>query len=270
MALKEVKETKEIKAILKDIIENDSERLIQYWIDLFDDDEKDEEYRYYDDFLGFFEECVESGLDVHSDEAEALMHFLKKLIEIKGEESFFNFKDSVYTCYLKFPILKVLEEKNTFHFEIVSNITSFFESLTSKIIVNLLNQNREIQQQSVNELEEREAPISEIWQGVIMVSIVGTLDSNRVLKIIDKVLERLEKSDINHVVVDIGAIYDVNSEVSRQIMKLNNAVHFMGSNIYLTGITPAIAKGLTHLDINLGDVKTFATTKKAMEHILGS
>jgi len=270
MALKEIKETKEIKAILKDIIENDSEKLIQYWIDLFDDDEKDEEYRYYDDFLGFFEECVESGLDIHSDEAEALMHFLKKLIEIKGEEKFFNFKTSVYTCYLKFPILKVLEEKNMFTFDIGFKLTSFFEGLTSRIIIDLLNQNREIQQKSMEELEEREAPISEIWQGVIMVSIVGTLDSNRVLKIIDKVLERLEKSDINHVVVDIGAIYDVNSEVSRQIIKLNNAVHFMGSSVYLTGITPAIAKGLTHLDINLGDVKTFATTKKAMEHILGS
>jgi len=259
----------EVKDILKNIIENDSERLIQYWIDLFDNEQKDEEYRYYDDFLGFFEECVESNLNVHSDEAEAMKHFLKKLIEIKGENEFFNFKDSVYTCYLKFPILKVMEEENIFNFKAVSKITAFFESLTSKIIIELLQQNREMQEVAINELEEREAPISEIWESVIMVSIVGTLDSNRVLKIIDKVLERLEKSDINHVLLDIGAIYDVNSEVSRQIIKLNNAVHFMGANIYLTGITPAIAKGLTHLDINLGDVKTFSTTKKAMEYILG-
>jgi len=260
----------EIKEVLKDIIENDSERLIQYWIDLFDDSEKDEEYRYYDDFLGFFEECAENNLDVHSDEAEALMHFLKKLIEIKGEDKFFNFKDSVYTCYLKFPLLKVLEEKGFFNFEIVFKITSFFESLTSRIIIDLLKQNKEIQESAMIELEEREAPISEIWNGVIMVSIVGTLDSHRVLKIIDKVLEKLDKSNIEHVIVDIGAIYDVNSEVSRQIIRLNNAVHFMGANIYLTGITPAIAKSLTHLDISLGDIKTFSTTKKAMEYIIGS
>ena len=260
----------EAKKILKDIIENESEDLIQEWINLFPDEEKDEEYRYYDDFLGFFEECVDANLDVHSDEAEALVHFIKKLIEIKGEDKFFNFKDSVYTCYIKVPILKKLEEKGYFNFDLVSKITLFFESLTSKIIMDLLNQNREIQESAMDELEEREAPISEIWRGVIMVSIVGTLDSNRVLKIIDKVLERLEKSNIDNVIVDIGAIYDVNSEVSRQIIKLNNAVHFMGAKIYLTGITPSIAKSLTHLDINLGDVKTFSTTKKAMEYILGS
>ncbi len=259
----------EAKKILKDIIENESEDLIQEWINLFPDEEKDEEYRYYDDFLGFFEECVDANLDVHSDEAEALVHFIKKLIEIKGEDKFFNFKDSVYTCYLKFPIFKKLDEKGYFTLEIAGKITAFFESLTSKIIIELLKQNREIQESAMYELEEREAPISEIWSGVIMVSIVGTLDSNRVLKIIDKVLERLEKSNIENVIVDIGAIYDVNSEVSRQIIKLNNAVHFMGAKVYLTGITPSIAKSLTHLDINLGDVKTFSTTKKAMEYILG-
>ncbi len=260
----------EFKQILKEIIEKDNEELIQEWINLFPDEEKDEEYRYYDDFLGFFEECVESNLDINSDEAEALLHFLKKLIEIKGEEKFFNFRGSVYAYYLKLPILKKLEERAYFNYEFVSKINAFFENLVSRTIVEILKQNREIQKSSMAELEEREAPISEIWNGVIMVSIVGTLDSNRVLNIIDKVLEKLDKSEISHVIIDISAIYDVNSEVSRQIMKLNNAVHFMGANIYLTGITPSIAKSLTHLDIHLGDVKTFSTTKKAMEYILGN
>ena len=257
------------KKVLKEIIEKESEDLIQYWIELFPDDEKDNEYRYYDDFLSFFEECVEADLDPKSPEAEALKKFLEKIIELKGEDKFFNFKDSVYTCYLKFPILRKLNEKGYFNFEIATKLTAFFESLTSKIIIDLLKTNKEIQQSTLNELEEREAPINEIWDKVIMLSIVGTLDSDRILKIIDKVLVKLEKNDIEHVIVDIGSIYDVNSEVSRQIIKLNNAVHFMGANVYLTGITPEIAKSLTHLDIHLGDIKTFSTTKKAMEYILG-
>ena len=258
------------KEILKDILINEKEDLIQYWLENFSDDEKSDEYRYYNDFLSFFEECVENDLDPHSPEAETLKHFLTKIIEIKGEDKFFNFKDSVYTCYLKVPILKKLDEKGYFNFEIVSKITIFFESLTSKIIIDLIKKNKEIQESVFNELEERDAPISEIWDGVIMLSIVGTLDSHRVLKIIDKVLNKLDKSDIEHVIVDIGAIHDVNSEVTRQIIKLNNAVHFMGANVYLSGITPSIAKSLTHLDISLKDIKTFSTTKKAMEHILGN
>ncbi|NPA10772.1 MAG: STAS domain-containing protein [Epsilonproteobacteria bacterium] len=259
---------KQFKKVLLDLVRNESEELIELWISLFDEGEKDEQYRYYDDFLGFFEECVEADLDLKSPQAQALMHFLEKLIEIQGEDKFFNFKDSVYTCYLKFPILKKLDEKGLFEYENIKNLTVFFEGLTSSLIIKLLKKNMEMQTTAMNELEVREAPISHIWNNTIMVSIVGTLDSDRVLKIIDKILQRLDKSEIEYVVVDIGSIYDVNSEVARQLIKLNNAIHFMGATAYLTGITPSIAKSLTHLEINLGDIKTFSTTQKAMEFII--
>jgi len=258
----------EFKNQLMDIINNSSEDLIHSWIELFEDDEKDDEYRYYDDFLGFFEECLSVDLDLYSAEVDALKHFLEKLIEIKGESSFFNFKDSVYTCYIKFPILKKMEEQNIINYENIATLTQFFEGLTSSIIVELLKKNDSIKETTMQELEEREAPIAKVWKNTIMLSIVGSLDSNRVLKIIDKILESLEKNEIDHVIVDIGAIYDMNSEVARQIIKLNNAIHYMGSHAYLTGITPSIAKSLTHLDLNLGDIKTYSNTQKAMEDII--
>ena len=253
---------------LKSIVTSYQDDLINYWLEFFPEEEKEEEYRYYDDFLGFFEECLDSGLSPDSEEAHALAMFLEKIIELIGEDHFFNFKDSVYTCYLKFPIFKKLNEIGEFKYEIVEKVTSFFESLTSKLIVSILKKNREIQDSSLMELEEREAPISEIWDGVLMVSVVGTLDSNRVLKIIDKILLELEKKEIRDVIIDINSIYDVNSEVAKQLVKLNNAIHFMGSYAYLAGITPSIAKSLTNLNINLGDIKTFSSTRKAMRYIL--
>ena len=259
-----------LKKILKEIIKNDSELLVEKWIKYFDEEEREDEARYYEDFLGFFEECVDSNLDVNSPEAKALKMFLLKIIELIGESEFFNFKNSVYTCYLKFPIYERMNELKEFKYEYAKTLTEFFEGLTSQIIVEILEKNKAQTEMAMNELEEREAPISEIWDKVLMVSIVGTLDSNRIIKIIDKVLNRLEKNEIKAVIVDIGAIYDVNSEVSRQLMKLNNAIHFMGAEAYLTGITASIAKSLTHLEINLGSIKTFSTTKQAMEYILNA
>ena len=174
----------------------------------------------------------------------------------------------VYTSYIKFPILKKIDEKGLFTYENVVLISNFFEALTSKIIIDILKKNETEKQMTMKELEERESPIAKIWYNTIMLSIVGSLDSHRILKIIDKVLVVLEKSEIEHVIVDIGAIYDVNSEVARQLIKLNNAIHYMGAEAYLTGITPAIAKSLTHLDLSLSDIKTFATTQKALQYIL--
>jgi rsbT co-antagonist protein RsbR len=260
--------TEQLKEELLKIVKNNSEELIHEWISYFSDEYKDDEYRHYDDFLGFFEECVEADLNPESDETLALKHFLIKIKEMIGETTFFNFQNSIYILVLRLPILKLMEKKGIFEFDNIRVIDRFFESITSSLIIDLIENNKNIQETSIKELEEREAPISEIWDGILMVSIVGTLDSQRVLQIIDKVLAYLEKSNFSDVIIDISAIFDVNSEVTNQLMKLNNSVHFMGANVYITGITANIAKSLTHLDISLGDIKTYSSTKKALRKIL--
>jgi len=253
---------------LREIVANQSEELIGHWLEYFDDEQKDEAYRYYDDFLGFFEECLESRLDLKSDETQAMLIFLTKLQETIGVEDFYHFRNSVYSCYLKFPLFKTMNNASIFNLENATILTAFFESLTSTLMLEEHQKNRNFKEQSGLEMEQREAPLSELWDGVFMVSIVGTLDSDRVLKIIDKVLDYLEQKGSSYVVIDIGAIFDINSEVTNQIMKLNSAVHYMGAVPMLTGITKNIAKSLTHLNISLGDIKTFSTTKAALKTIL--
>ncbi len=260
--------SREFCSALKDIVTNQSEELIHYWLEYFDDEQKDEAYRYYDDFLGFFEECLDVELDIKSDEVHAMLLFLTKLQETIGIDNFFHFKDSMYSCYIKFPLLKAMDQASLFSLENVSVLTAFFESLTASLILKEHHKNSASKEQSSYELEQREAPLSELWDGVFMVSIVGTLDSDRVLKIIDKVLDYLEVKESSYVVIDIGAIFDINSEVTNQIMKLNSAVRFMGATPMLTGITKNIAKSLTHLNISLGEIKTFPSTKTALKTIL--
>lgn len=258
----------ELLTPIVDIIRLERSVLIQSWIESFSPEERESEMRYYADFLSFFEECLQSDLDPMSDEAVALTNFLKKVAEIRGEERFYSFRNSVYTCYLKFPLFKALDNKGMFHYEVAAKMTAFFESLTSRLIFNVLQENSRIQQASAAELSEREAPISEIWKGILLVSIVGTLDSNRVIQVIDKILGTLERLESEHVIIDINAIFDVNTEVANQLRKLYSAIAMMGSQAYLTGISKNIAKAMTHLDLSIGEVKTFRSTRQAVEFIL--
>lgn len=257
----------ELRNQLLTIIRSNTSEMIIEWSKFFEPEEKELQSRHYDDFLGFFEECILEGLDLHSDSAQTMALFLNRLCETIGEEYFFNFHNSVYSCYLKFPIFNILDRNDAFHYPLALAITSFFESMTSRIMMSNLHKKREMVLSTTRELEEREAPLSEISDGVLMVTIVGTLDSNRVLMIIDKVLKRLEEDEISHVILEINAIFDMNSEIANQIIKLSNAIHFMGSMAYISGVNANIAKSLTHLGISLGDVKTFSTTKAAMKHI---
>ena len=260
----------EFKNELLRILKENNSDLIEHWLTLFDKNEIDEQHRYYDDFLGFFEECLEQNLFIGTDEYNATVQFLAKLISIIGQEEFFNFRHCHYLAYMPIPLFKELEKTGFLNADNLKKIHIFFESITAKLMIEILEDKKKYEKASIAELEEREAPLAEILDGILMVSIVGTLDSSRILKIIDKILDRLEEGDIQHVVIDISAIFDMNSEVANQILKLNNAISFMGVDSYLSGISKNIAKSLTHLDISLGSIKTFNQTKSAVKAILES
>jgi anti-anti-sigma regulatory factor len=258
----------EFKEALFKILRESNEELILQWQTLFDPSEFNEQHRYYDDFLGFFEECLENDLYIDTDEYHATVQFLTKLVDVITQEKFFNFRHCHYLAYMPMPILSELEKTEHFTANNIKKINIFFESITAKLMQNILEDKREFEEASIVELDEREAPLSEILDGILMVCIVGTLDSNRILKIIDKILDRLEVGDIEYVVIDISTINDMNSEVAKQILKLNHAISFMGVESYLSGVSKNIAKSLTHLDISLGDLKTFNKTKSAVKAIL--
>lgn len=253
---------------IRQLIATHRNELISWWLDYFPEEEHETEKRYYADFLSFFDECFASQLDPNSDEALALSTFMKKLAEIKGDD-FYRFRNSVYTYYLKFPIYRLLDREGLFHFEVVGKMTAFFESLTSRLIFETLVRKNEVLRVSETELAEREAPISEVWEGALLVSIVGTLDSHRVITIIDKVLTAIEQYDSRMVIIDIGAIFDINTEVANQIRKLCSAIAFMGAEAQLVGIKKNIAKAMSHLDISIGEIKTFRSARLALEAIVG-
>jgi len=259
---------KDFKDGLFKVLRENNNELIKHWLSLFEQEDYDLQHRYYDDFLGFFEECLEQDLFIDTDEYNATVQFLTKLVDVIGKENFFNFRHCHYLAYMPLPIFKELEKIGLYNSENNKKILIYFESITAKIMMNIIDDNKEYEKASIAELQEREAPLSEIWDGILMVSIVGTLDSNRILKIIDKILDRLEDGDIKHVVIDISAIFDMNSEVANQILKLNNAISFMGVKSYLSGISKNIAKSLTHLNISLGSIRTFNKTKTAIESII--
>ncbi len=260
----------ETLAVLKQIIQEDKSALIEEWVTYFEPEERPAQARYYADFLSFFEECLESGLAVDSEEARALSHFMQKLAEILGDKRFFNFRSSVYTCYLKFPLMKQLEARGAFCFAIARRMTSFFESLTSRLVLHYVESRERAEAAAAKELQAREAPISEIWDGVLLVAIVGTLDSQRVIEIMDKVLSAVESTRAREVILDVGSIHDINTEVALQLQRLNHAIAFMGARAHLAGINKNIAKVMAQLDITVGEMATFRTVRQALESLVAA
>ncbi len=115
------------------------------------------------------------------------------------------------------------------------------------------------------ELRETATPITEIWDGVLTLPIIGTLDSSRTMLVMEALLNRIAQERATAVVMDLTGVKNIDSQVSHHLIQMVRAVQLMGSEAILTGIRPEIARALTSLNIDLGNVTTRATLSDGLK-----
>ena len=115
------------------------------------------------------------------------------------------------------------------------------------------------------ELRETATPITEIWDGVLTLPIIGTLDSNRTMIIMEALLNYIAKEHTSTVVMDLTGVKNIDSQVSHHLIQMVRAVQLMGADAILTGIRPEIARALTSLNIDLGGVTTRASLSDGLK-----
>ena len=115
------------------------------------------------------------------------------------------------------------------------------------------------------ELRETATPITEIWDGVLTLPIIGTLDSSRTMLIMEALLNRIAQERATAVVMDLTGVKNIDSQVSHHLIQMMRAVQLMGAEAILTGIRPEIARALTSLNIDLGSVTTRASLSDGLK-----
>lgn len=107
-------------------------------------------------------------------------------------------------------------------------------------------------------------PVVRLWEGIIAVPLVGTLDSARSQLVMEKMLETLLASGAEHAVIDITGVPTVDTEVAQHLLKTVMAARLMGADCTICGIRPQIAHTIVSLGIEFGDVATKATLADAL------
>lgn len=115
------------------------------------------------------------------------------------------------------------------------------------------------------ELRETATPITQIWDGVLTLPIIGTLDSSRTMLVMEALLNRIAQDRAQAVVMDLTGVKNIDSQVSHHLIQMVRAVQLMGSDAILTGIRPEIARALTSLNIDLGGVTTRASLSDGLK-----
>ncbi len=123
---------------------------------------------------------------------------------------------------------------------------------------------RRITEQS-RALLEMSTPVTQIWQDILMLPIVGIIDSKRAQDIMSSVLEKIKDSRAKIFIMDISGVAVVDTAVANHFIKISKAARLMGCTCLVSGISPSIAQTMVHLGINVGDVMTSATLREALE-----
>ncbi|MFI5592123.1 STAS domain-containing protein [Amycolatopsis sp. NPDC051758] len=124
-----------------------------------------------------------------------------------------------------------------------------------------------IKEQS-EQLLELTTPVVKLWEGVLAVPLVGTLDSARTQVVMEKLLEALVETGSEHAIIDITGVLAVDTQVAQHLLKTVVAARLMGAECIISGIRPQIAQTIVALGIEFGDITTKATLADALRHAL--
>jgi len=111
---------------------------------------------------------------------------------------------------------------------------------------------------------ELSTPVVRLWDGIIAVPLIGTLDSARTQLVMEKLLDTLVATGASHAVIDITGVPTVDTEVAQHLLKTVSAARLLGAECTISGIRPQVAQTIVSLGIEFGDIATKATLADAL------
>lgn len=131
-----------------------------------------------------------------------------------------------------------------------------------------LSSREELIRRQQEEMLELSTPVIKLWNGILALPLVGTLDSARTQVVMESLLEAIVRTNSRVAILDITGVPTVDTVVAQHLLKTVTAARLMGADCIISGIRPQIAQTIVHLGINLLDITTKATLRDAFAEAL--
>src|SRR5688572_4794842 len=114
-------------------------------------------------------------------------------------------------------------------------------------------------------IEELETPVIEVWDGILALPIIGTVDTVRAQSMTERLLQKIVDTKSEIVLLDITGVPVVDTAVSRHLLETVAGARLLGAEVLLVGLTSRTAMTLVHLGLDLSGVTTRTTMAKGLE-----
>lgn len=174
---------------------------------------------------------------------------------------------SVFILALKKPLLSALAQGNANTGELPASfwgLTTLVDGMAQFTATTFQRAREEIISRQQEELLELSTPVVKLWEGVLAVPMIGTLDSNRTQVVMETLLQSIVDTGSELAIIDITGVPTVDTLVAQHLLKTVTAIRLMGADCIISGIRPQIAQTIVHLGIDLQGVSTKATLADAL------
>lgn len=176
---------------------------------------------------------------------------------------------SVFVLALKKPLLSALQTRmdGGDSAQLMSafwGLTKLVDSMAQFTATTFQHAREEIINRQQEELLELSTPVVKLWEGVLAVPMIGTLDSNRTQIVMETLLQKIVETGSELAIIDITGVPTVDTLVAQHLLKTVTAIRLMGADCIISGIRPQIAQTIVHLGIDLQGITTKASLADAL------
>ena len=222
-------------------------------------------------FLSLVQQAAQAAGGVHdidSPQWEALRTFLEDISRSRVQQGFSSDQTARFIFSFKKPLFARLRSELGDDVKALGEETWAATELLDRLgmhTVKAFQKTREdviIRQQE--ELLELSTPVVKLWEGVLALPMIGTLDSARTQVVMESLLQRIVETGSEIAIIDITGVPTVDTLVAQHLLKTVTAIRLMGADCIISGVRPQIAQTIVHLGVDLQGVTTKATLADAL------
>ena len=210
------------------------------------------------------------GLTIDSGDSAELRAVLAELSRGRARQGFTATETAISVFALKDVLLETMDESDGGQHRLADFVaySRLIDQLGLFTFESYTKAREELIADQAEQLLELSTPVVKLWEGVVAVPLVGTLDSARAQVVMERLLQTLVDTGSPYAIIDITGVPAVDTQVAQHILKTVVAARLMGADCIISGIRPQIAQTIVALGIEFGDIATKASLADALRHVL--
>lgn len=222
------------------------------------------------EFLKLFTQAIQTSdlTDINQPEFDLIRQFLAGISNSRVLQGFTPSETATFVFSLKEPLFNNIHQldgvDNKALQEEMWKIMLLIDQLGLFTFEQFQKTREDVISRQQKEMMELSTPVVKLWEGILILPLIGTLDSARTQQVMENLLQKIVDTSSEVAIIDITGIPLVDTLVAQHLIKTISAARLMGTECILSGIRPQIAQTIVHLGISLQQITTKATLADAV------